>query len=98
MSKMVRAHLIIEGLVQGVSFRASAVEAARTAGVVGWVRNNPNGAVEAVLEGEEEKVNRLIDWCRTGPPMARVEKVNLSWEPFRNEFDDFTAMTRYTAY
>ena len=51
MSKMVRAHLIIEGLVQGVSFRASAVEAAKTAGVVGWVRNNPNGAVEAVLEG-----------------------------------------------
>ncbi|OGP14206.1 MAG: acylphosphatase [Deltaproteobacteria bacterium GWA2_54_12] len=98
MSKMVRAHLIIEGLVQGVSFRASAVEAAKTAGVVGWVRNNPNGAVEAVLEGEEEKVNRLIKWCRTGPPMARVEKVNLSWEPFKNEFDDFTAMTRYTAY
>jgi acylphosphatase len=98
MSKMVRAHLIIEGLVQGVSFRASAVEAARTAGVYGWVRNNPNGAVEAVLEGEEEKVNRLINWCRTGPPMARVERVNLSWEPFRNEFDDFTAMTRYTAY
>lgn len=95
---MVRAHLIIEGLVQGVSFRASAVEAARAAGVYGWVRNNPNGSVEAVLEGEEEKVNRLIKWCRTGPPMARVERVNLSWEPFRNEFDDFTAMTRYTAY
>lgn len=98
MSKMVRAHLIIEGLVQGVSFRASAGEAARTAGVYGWVRNNPSGAVEAVLEGEEEKVNRLIEWCRTGPPMARVERVNLSWEPFKNEFDDFTAMTRYTAY
>lgn len=95
---MVRAHLIIEGLVQGVSFRASTVEAARTLEVYGWVRNNPNGAVEAVLEGEEEKVNRLIGWCRTGPPMARVERVNLSWEPFRNEFDDFTALTRYTAY
>lgn len=95
---MVRAHLIIEGLVQGVSYRASTVEAAKTAGVYGWVRNNPNGAVEAVLEGEEENVNRLIKWCRTGPPMARVERVNLSWEPFKNEFDDFTAMTRYTAY
>lgn len=95
---MVRAHLIIEGLVQGVSFRASTVEAARARGVSGWVRNNPNGAVEAVLEGGEKEVNQLIEWCRTGPPMARVERVNLSWEPFRNEFDDFTAHTRYTVY
>jgi len=93
-----RARLTITGLVQGVSYRAATVEAARRHGLSGWVRNNPNGAVEAVLEGEEEKVNRLIKWCRTGPPMARVEKVNLSWEPFKNEFDDFTAMTRYTAY
>lgn len=95
---MVRAHLIIEGLVQGVSFRASAVEAARKLEVYGWVRNNPNGAVEAVLEGEEAQVNQLIKWCRTGPPMARVERVNLSWEPFRDEFDEFNALTRYTAY
>lgn len=98
MGKMVRAHLIIEGLVQGVSFRASTVEAARARDVSGWVRNNPNGAVEAVLEGEETQVNKLIEWCRIGPPMARVERVNLSWEPFRNEFDDFTAHTRYTVY
>ena len=98
MSKMVRAHIIIEGRVQGVSFRASTVEAARTLEVYGWVRNNPDGAVEAVLEGDEEKVNRLIEWCRTGPQTARVERLNLSWEPFRNEFDDFTALTRYTAY
>jgi acylphosphatase len=98
MSKMVRAHLIIEGFVQGVSFRASTVEAARTIKVCGWVRNNPNGAVEAVLEGDEDKVKRLIEWCRTGPPMARVERVSLSWEPFRNEFDDFSAITRHTTY
>lgn len=98
MSKMVRAHLIIEGRVQGVSFRASTVEAARSCGVYGWVRNNPNGTVEAVLEGEEERVGRLIEWCRTGPPLARVERLNLSWEPFKNEFDDFNALTRYTVY
>lgn len=95
---MVRAHLIIEGRVQGVSYRASTVEAARVHGVSGWVRNNPNGAVEAVLEGDEDNVNRLIEWCRTGPPMARVEKINLNWEPYRDEFDDFTALTRYTIY
>jgi acylphosphatase len=98
MGKMVRAHLIIEGLVQGVSFRASTVEAARARGVSGWVRNTPNGAVEAVIEGDETQVNLLIEWCRIGPSTARVERVNLSWEPFRNEFDDFTAHTRYTVY
>jgi len=40
----------------------------------------------------------LIEWCRTGPPLARVEDVFVSWEPFKNEFDDFIALTRYTAY
>lgn len=95
---MVRAHLMIEGLVQGVAFRASTVEEARRAGVFGWVRNVPSGAVEAIVEGEEAKVRRLIEWCRTGPPMARVDNVNISWEPFKNEFDDFIALTRYTTY
>ena len=95
---MVRAHIIVEGRVQGVSFRAGTVEAAMAHGVSGWVRNNPDGAVEAVLEGEEAKVKRLIEWCRKGPPMARVERLNLSWEPFKDEFDDFTALTRYTTY
>lgn len=95
---MVRAHLIIEGLVQGVAFRASTVYEARRIGVCGWVRNVPSGAVEAVIEGDETSVKRLIEWCRTGPPMARVDNVNISWEPFKNEFDDFTALTRYTVY
>lgn len=95
---MVRAHITVEGRVQGVSFRASTVEAAALHGVLGWVRNKPDGAVEAVLEGEEESVKRLIEWCRTGPPTARVERLNLSWEPFKDEFDDFTALTRHTTY
>lgn len=95
---MVRAHITVEGKVQGVSFRAGTVEAALALGVSGWVRNNPDGAVEAVLEGEETSVNRLVEWCRKGPPMARVERLNLSWEQFKDEFDDFTALTRYTIY
>jgi len=93
-----RARLTITGLVQGVSYRAATVEAARRHGLSGWVRNNPNGSVEAVVEGDEDAVKRLIEWCRTGPPLARVEGVAVSWEPFKNEFDDFTALTRYTAY
>lgn len=95
---MVRARLLIEGLVQGVAFRASTVEMARRHGVSGWVRNNPGGAVEAVIEGEEDGVEKLIDWCRTGPPLARVKRLNVSWEPFKNEFDDFIALTRYSVY
>ncbi len=93
-----RAHLLITGLVQGVSYRASTVEAARRHGLSGWVKNNPNGSVEAVVEGDEEAVKLLIEWCRKGPPLARVEDVLVSWEPFKNEFDDFMALTRYTAY
>jgi len=98
MSEMVRAHITIKGRVQGVSFRASTVETALALGVGGWVRNNPDGSVEAVLEGEETAVKRLVEWCRKGPPMARVEQLNLAWEPFKDEFDDFTALTRYTIY
>ncbi|HBG45394.1 MAG TPA: acylphosphatase [Deltaproteobacteria bacterium] len=94
----VRAHLIIEGLVQGVSYRAATVETARQHGVSGWVKNNPDGNVEAIIEGDKAMVEKLIDWCRKGPPLARVERVNVSWEPFKNEFDDFTALTRYSIY
>ncbi|MBI5888752.1 MAG: acylphosphatase [Deltaproteobacteria bacterium] len=96
--KPVRAHLIIEGLVQGVFYRANTVEAARRIGVYGFVKNRPDGAVEAVIEGDEEKVNKLIQWCRIGPEIARVEKVTVTWEEYRNEFDDFTALTRYNSY
>ncbi len=95
---MVRAHLIIEGLVQGVFFRASTVEAAQRHGVCGWVRNRAEGSVEAVLEGDEGAVKKVIEWCRTGPPMARVDNVRIDWEDFKNEFDDFTALTRYSSY
>lgn len=98
MDGKVRAHLTIEGLVQGVGYRAATVEAARHRGVSGWVRNRPDGTVEAVAEGGEPAVKGLIEWCRNGPPMARVERVNVSWEPFKGEFDDFNALTRYTVY
>ena len=96
--KMVRAHLVIEGLVQGVYFRANTVEVARNHGVCGWVKNTPGGAVEAVLEGGEESVKMVVEWCRKGPPMARVEKVSIRWEKYKDEFDDFSAITRYTTY
>lgn len=95
---MVRARVVVEGLVQGVFFRGTTAEVARRHEVCGWVKNNPDGTVEAVMEGKEEDVKKVIDWCRKGPPMARVERVNVTWEDFKNEFDDFIPVTRHNSY
>lgn len=86
---MVRAHLRIYGLVQGVFFRATMKEVADRLGVKGWVRNLPDGSVEAVVEGPRDKVEQLIRWARRGPPAARVEKVVVEWEPYRGECRSF---------
>jgi acylphosphatase len=67
--------LIIKGLVQGVGFRASLREVALHYGVSGWVRNRNDGSVEALLEGDEEKIDAVILWARRGPPRARVTSV-----------------------
>jgi len=86
---LVRAHLRIYGLVQGVFFRATMREVARRLGVKGWVRNVPDGSVEAVIEGPRDKVEELIKWAHRGPPAACVEKVVVRWEPYKGEFKDF---------
>lgn len=96
--KAVRAHLIIDGTVQGVYFRATAVEVAKKHSVNGWIKNNPDGTVEALLEGAEGDVEKVIEWCRKGPPMAIVTDVKVELGEFKEEFDDFTAITRYTTY
>lgn len=76
----VRAHVLIEGRVQGVSFRAYTRDKARAAGVEGWVRNLPDGRVEAVFEGTRPAVQRLVTWCYSGPTGASVERVEVSWQ------------------
>lgn len=86
---MVRAHVIIRGMVQGVFFRSYTREWARELGVKGWVRNLPDGCVEAVFEGEEGRVKEIIERCRRGPPLAIVEEVRVSWEPYKGEFKEF---------
>jgi acylphosphatase len=88
--KKARVHVVIEGLVQGVFFRANTADVARTHGVRGWVRNNRDGTVEAVLEGEEGAVKDVLSWCRRGPYGARVERVVTNWEDNKGEFDGFT--------
>lgn len=80
MDNVVRARVFIAGNVQGVNFRVSARDQARQAGVSGWIRNNEDGRVEAVFEGPNPAVRRLISWCYSGPTRATVERVELKWE------------------
>jgi len=70
-------HVIVSGQVQGVWFRASTKQKAQELGLTGWVRNTTNGCVEAVIEGEEEIVKKMIDWLHHGPPLAKVEDVKV---------------------
>jgi acylphosphatase len=76
-----RARIRITGRVQGVYFRGETYDRARSLGVAGWVRNAPDGSVEAVFEGEDERVDALVAWCRRGPAAARVAGVEIAWEP-----------------
>jgi acylphosphatase len=80
-----RAHVWVRGRVQGVFFRATTAHLARERQLAGWVRNLPDGRVEAVFEGPPEAVHALVEWCRQGPPGARVEGVEVRWEPPRDE-------------
>ena len=77
----------IKGLVHGVSFRASMAQVAANAGVRGWVRNNPDGSVEAFLEGDERNIRRVLEWARIGPPRARVDRVDVESTVPRNHRD-----------
>jgi acylphosphatase len=86
---MVRARLVIAGWVQGVYFRASAREVAGAQRLSGWVRNRCDGAVEAVVEGEQDAVQAFIAWCHEGPPGAQVTTVQVTVEPYADESQGF---------
>jgi acylphosphatase len=85
----VRCHIFVSGKVQGVFFRQNTLEKAKTLGLKGWVRNTQDGRVEAIFEGEKEKVKKILEWVKSGPPLARVENVEIRFEDFKGEFDDF---------
>ena len=70
------ADVRVTGRVQGVSFRMYAEQEARRLGVTGWVRNEPDGSVALHVEGDEQAVDAMVDWCRRGPDHARVEAVD----------------------
>jgi len=77
---MIRRHVVVGGLVQGVGYRWSLSREARRLGVRGWVRNRPDGTVEAVAEGPAEAVAALVAWCRSGPGGAQVTGVEVTDE------------------
>ena len=85
----VRAHIRVSGTVQGVFFRAKTMNKAISLGATGWVRNLPDGRVEAVFEGEEDTVKSMVEYCRKGPKGAVVTVFDTKWEPFKGEFRDF---------
>ncbi|MUH01156.1 acylphosphatase [Scytonema sp. UIC 10036] len=79
-SKQVRAHVFISGRVQGVGYRYATVETATQLRLTGWVRNLPDGRVEAVFEGSQEVVDEIIRWCYEGPPAAMVKDIHIEYE------------------
>jgi len=87
--KLVRAHLIIKGIVQGVQFRHYAKLKAQFYDLNGWVRNLDTGEVEVVLEGPEDKIKDMIEWCKKGPMHAKVENVKIKLEKHKGEFKGF---------
>lgn len=81
--------MFISGRVQGVFFRAETQRAATGLNLAGWVRNVPDGRVEAVFEGENENVDKMLVWCHHGPAAARVQEVVANKEPYSGEFKHF---------
>lgn len=78
---LVRAHVVVSGRVQGVFFRAEAQREAARLGVSGWVRNTPDGRVEAEFQGSPAAVERALEWVRQGPPRAEVDHVEVEMVP-----------------
>lgn len=92
---LMRAHVFISGIVQGVNFRYYTRQQANILGVKGWVQNLIDGRVEAVFEGEESAVQQMVDWCHEGPRSARVNHVETHWEAATNSFTGFDTRMSY---
>lgn len=85
-----RIEIFVKGRVQGVWFRAETLKEARKLGVKGYVENLLDGRVHVVAEGDEESLKKLIDFCRQGPPLAKVVGLDVKWNEPENEFTEFT--------
>ncbi len=85
----IRAHILVFGRVQGVFFRDHTQKWASSLELTGWVRNLRAGQVEVLAEGDKEKIEELINRLKQGPPLALVEKVDIGWEEYTGEFNNF---------
>ena len=86
---MKRAEIKITGRVQGVFFRQVAKSKAGELGLAGFVRNEPDGSVLIVAEGEEEKLQKLVEWAKVGTELSQVERVDITWKDASNKFKFF---------
>ncbi len=84
-----RVHVFVSGKVQGVFFRSSTKNMAQVLGLKGWVRNLADGRVEAVFEGEEEAIEKMLEWCKAGPEYAKVTGIEVVAEHYKGEFNEF---------
>lgn len=86
---MYQARLIVSGRVQGVFYRASCRDVAVQYGLKGWVRNLPTGEVEILAQGEKEKIEKLINWCKKGSPGAHVSDLEIKWQDISENCSSF---------
>lgn len=80
-----RTKIFVYGTVQGVFFRANAKKKAEELGLNGWVKNKENNSVEILVEGPEDKIKKFTEWCKVGPPNARVDRIEVKKENNRKE-------------
>ena len=83
---MATARALISGFVQGVGYRAFVKKHATELGLTGWVKNLPDGRVEAILQGEKKTIEQMLELCKTGPFVAEVENVEVLWEESERSF------------
>lgn len=86
---MKSCRIVVYGQVQGVFFRRSAKEEADKFGLTGWIRNEPDGSVRALVVGPKDKLEEFVKWCKKGPPLAKVNGVEVDWSDSEEDFDSF---------
>lgn len=87
---MKRAHILVGGNIQGVSFRAFVQRSARSLNINGWTKNLLDGRVEIIAEGSEGAIMKFVEIIKEGPPGAKVDDMEMEWDEPTNEFTDFT--------
>ena len=87
---MKEAHIMIKGFVQGVGYRKWARKEAQKAGITGWIRNLPDGSVEALLQGDKDTIEKLLNLYKKGPFLSEVEDIDTIWEAQKETFPDFS--------